>query len=73
MVVDSSGQQTGRSRLRAERAFVVHLSDDSDPAGGKVIGRVEHVTTGQSGRFNDVAGLLAFFRRTLAAQKENEG
>ena len=52
---------TRSSRLPASRAFVVHLLDEADPALGRYPGRVEHVTSGETRRFDNVATLLAFF------------
>jgi hypothetical protein len=72
MASDSSKGSTGRSRLPANRAFVVQLRDDIDPAAGEVVGRVEHVTSGRSARFEDVKALVDFFRQALAAQEEGE-
>jgi hypothetical protein len=59
--------RTGTSRLPASRAFVIHLLDEADPARGAYPGRVEHVTSGESRSFDDVAALLAFFHDILAA------
>lgn len=57
---------SSRPRLPAERAFVIHLLDDADPERGTYPGRVEHVTSGDSRRFDGVPALLEFFREKLA-------
>lgn len=49
--------------LHPKAAFVVEI-DASDPA--RLRGQVEHVLSGESGRFESDAGLLQFIRRALA-------
>jgi hypothetical protein len=66
MMTNSNDVPT-RSRLPSTRAFVVHLLDDADPRCA-LPGRVEHVTSGRSARFDDVAALADFFRVVLADQ-----
>jgi hypothetical protein len=57
------------SRLPADRAFVIHLLDEADPAAGTLPGRIEHVTSGRSARFDDLPALLEFLRTVLADQQ----
>jgi hypothetical protein len=72
MVSDSSKGRLGRPSLPAGRAFVVHLRSDTDPAAGEVVGRVEHVLSGRSVRFEDVMALVEFFREAVAEQGKSE-
>jgi hypothetical protein len=72
MVPDSSKGSSARSRLPANRAFVVHLREDIDPADGELLGRVEHVTSGRSARFETEKALIDFLRHALAGQGESE-
>jgi hypothetical protein len=48
-----------RAPLPAERAFVVQLRADADPAHGVVRGRIEHLTSGAAAVFESVEQLLA--------------
>jgi hypothetical protein len=43
--------------------FVLHLRSDSDPSRRRLIGRVEHVMSGDSAGFGSLADLLAFIDR----------
>jgi hypothetical protein len=72
MVSDSSKGSPSRPSLPADRAFVVQLRGDTDPAAGEVVGRVEHVVSGRSIRFEDVMALVDFFRKAIADQREGE-
>jgi len=49
------------------RAFVVKLSADADPA--HVVGRVEHVASGASARFEALEQLGAFMARILGHEQ----
>lgn len=51
----------------SHRAFVVKLSAAPDPA--RVAGRVEHVASGESARFEALEELGAFLARTLAHEQ----
>ena len=55
-----------RAPLPAERAFVVQLRDQSDPAGELFVGRAEHMASGTAERFTSAADLLAFIAKVLA-------
>ena len=46
-----------------EQAFVVQFTADSDAAGSRCAGRVEHVVSGRSARFDSVEGLFDFINR----------
>ncbi len=47
-------------RLPSNRAFVVQLSDDSNPDEGVVQGRAEHVVSGKTCRFRSLEQLQQF-------------
>jgi len=49
--------------LPPERAFIVQLRPLHDPRGEVLVGRVEHITSGESGRFASAAELTAFIAR----------
>ncbi len=53
-------QDSARSRLTAERAFVVHLFEKDG-----VHGRVEHVTSGRCRRFVSTLELIDFMQGIL--------
>jgi hypothetical protein len=42
--------------------FVVHVRSDSDLGRGHVVGRVEHVMSGDDGLFRSLEALLAFMK-----------
>src|SRR5262249_56370898 len=46
--------------LRLERAFVVQLREQPDPAANLFVGRAEHLVSGASERFTCPAALLPF-------------
>ena len=52
--------------LRLERAFVVQLREQPDPAANLFVGRAEHLVSGASERFTCAADLLAFITKVLA-------
>jgi hypothetical protein len=52
--------------LSVRHAFVVHFRVNSEVARGRMAGRVEHVTSGQSTHFNSLEDLLVFMGRVLA-------
>jgi hypothetical protein len=47
------------------RVFVVEFSNDADPCQGHLVGRVEHVDSGQSVRFATGEEMSEFFARVL--------
>jgi hypothetical protein len=57
--------------LPAHRSFVVQLQADADPAAGRFLGRVEHVTSGQATRFSGVEELVAFVSRLLRDERDH--
>jgi hypothetical protein len=59
-------QPSGDDRpLPAERAFVVQLHVETDLAQGRIMGRVEHVVSGQAAHFDTLEDLLWFIERVL--------
>lgn len=56
-----------------DAAFVVHLTGVAEGSGDDASGRVEHVRTGRSTRFESAEELLRFMRQTLAALDAESG
>ena len=56
----------GQAPLSVHRAFVVQFRVNSDVARGRVIGRVEHVVSGQATHFASLEELLTFIATVLA-------
>ena len=54
------------SVLPIDRAFVVQFSPETSLAGGPLGGRVEHVHSGRSARFESLDQLLDFVDRVLS-------
>jgi hypothetical protein len=52
--------------------FVVHLRSDSDASRQRLIGRVEHVMSGDSEAFASLTDLLAFVHRHPAEPRDAE-
>jgi hypothetical protein len=67
--VDHDHEQSRRSDpptgtpLPPERAFVVQLRPLSAPGGEVLVGRVEHIVSGETGRFASAAELTEFIAR----------
>lgn len=53
----------------AHWAFVVQFAGRSDVTRGRLAGRVEHVTSGETSHFEATEELVAFFGRVLAQLK----
>jgi hypothetical protein len=51
--------------LPVESAFVLQFGSESDPARGRLVGRVEHVASGRSAHFATAREALAFIRWVL--------
>jgi hypothetical protein len=61
-------QPSGGDRpLPAERAFVVQLHVETEVARGRILGRVEHVLSGQAAHFDTLEDLLRFIERVLTS------
>jgi hypothetical protein len=54
------------------RAYVLKLHRDARPALGRVIGRLENVTTGEKFLFASIDELLACLARDTARNKRSE-
>jgi len=54
------------SPLSPHRAFVVQFRAETDVVAGYLVGRVEHVVSGQATTFDTLDALLAFIARVLA-------
>ncbi len=52
--------------LSVSRAFVVQFQAETDIPQGRCVGRVEHVASGQTARFDTLDDLVAFISRVLA-------
>ena len=57
---------TPRPSLAPEGIFVIHLRSDSAAARQHLVGRVEHVKSGDTEQFASLAALLAFIDRHVA-------
>ena len=53
------------SPLSPHRAFVVQLRPETDVVAGYLIGRVEHIVSGQAATFDTLEALLAFIAHVL--------
>jgi hypothetical protein len=63
----------GRAALPAERAFVVQLRADADPARGAVSGRVEHLVSGAAALFESVEQLVDWIRDVIGRSRSSSG
>jgi hypothetical protein len=52
-----------------KRAFVLRLTQEAQPVGGKFEGSVEEVDSGKSQRFASVDEFLSFLQRCLGDRK----
>jgi hypothetical protein len=59
-------QTQATAPLLPEGAFVVQFREGTDLKRGPVTGRVEHVVSGQTGRFGSLEELTAFFTHVLS-------
>ena len=50
--------------------FVIHLRSDSDVPGRRLVGRVEHVVSGDTEIFASLDALLTFIGRYVPTQTE---
>lgn len=67
MDVDARRADVARSGpgYSSDRAFVVQLRSDADPAKGVVRGRVEHVASSRAAVFECLADLARFFAEAV--------
>lgn len=59
------------TRLPIRRAFVLQIHADIDITQGHLSGRVEHILSGQAGKFSDLEQLLAFITHQLTNHDSN--
>ena len=60
------------THLPTKRTFLVRLSDEADPEQGRYCGRVEHLQSGQTMRFQSEGNLKEFFSTILLEQTRHE-
>ena len=60
------------THLLTKRTFLVRLSDEADPEQGRYCGRVEHLQSGQTMRFQSEGTLKEFFSTVLLEQIRHE-
>jgi hypothetical protein len=53
--------------------FIVHLRSDSDVGRRRLIGRVEHVKSGQDEPFETIEDLLAFMEKHAGNESSHPG
>jgi len=72
--VDTMKQQgeSGPSQLPTDRAFVIQLTASSDIPHRRIVGRIEHVVSGQSTRFQSLKELLTFIAQVLTQKQGKE-
>lgn len=66
-------QPTKGPKLPSDRAFVVQLNADSDPARGVYFGQIEHVRSGRRARFHSAKELERFLAEVVAALGHDRG
>ena len=54
------------------RAFVIQLSAEAEPVHGSLVGRVEHIESGQSERFASSEAMNEFLARVLREEERHE-
>jgi len=57
-------------RLSPQRAFVLHLDARAQPP-RRMLGRIEHVTSGRIARISSLSGLTTFLRDVLRDAAES--
>jgi len=57
--------------ISVDRAFVVQFAEETDTAVARFAGRVEHIASGEAGRFASLNELLDFVGRKLARTAGN--
>jgi len=58
--------------LTTRRAFVVVLDEAVEPSAGELRGKVEHLPTGDSARFESSATLIQFIERHAESARKGE-
>ena len=67
----SAPGQSGSS-LPVSRSFVAQFTSDTVPASQCLRGRVEHIDSGRSQRFDSLDNLVAFFTEVIQANESEE-
>jgi len=60
------------AQLPTDRAFVVQLTASTVISREHIAGRIEHVVSGESARFQSLEGLVAFIAHVLGEKQETE-
>jgi hypothetical protein len=55
---------------QSKAAFVIQFRESTDIDAGRLEGKIEHISSYQSARFQSVEELLAFVARVLAAIRD---
>ena len=55
-----------------DHAFVVQFHAETQVEAGQLVGRVEHVVSGQAAHFQSLEALLAFLARVLGRYRRNQ-
>ena len=55
---------------QSKAAFVIQFRESTDIEAGRVEGKIEHISSYQSARFQSVEELMAFVARVLAAIRD---
>jgi hypothetical protein len=66
-------QGPDRAALPADRAFVIQLRADADPARGVLSGRVEHIVSGAAAPFDSLEQLVDWIRDAVASGAQSSG
>jgi hypothetical protein len=73
MINRSGSGSAAAPALSRDAAFVVHLATVAGEPSDQAHGRVEHVRSGRSARFDSLEDLLRFMRQTLSVIHSEEG
>ncbi len=68
----SSSVTTDVTSLPSKRTFLIRLSDEANPENGLYSGRVEHLQSGQTSRFQSESSLRKFLTTVLLDQLKQE-
>jgi len=69
---DGGAPEQSCSSLPVSRSFVVQFTSDTVPASQCLRGRVEHIDSGRSQRFDSLDNLVAFFTEVIQANESEE-
>jgi len=70
--VCTSSAMTDLTHLPTKRTFLVRLSAEADPSGGRYCGPVEHLQSGETTRFRSERKLKEFLTNILLDQLRQE-